>query len=50
MVAEPVGPVIKLCRAYDLAKPVFSRSERAEFASWAAQFVERGPDQHRLRA
>lgn len=42
MVAEPVGPVIKLCIAYDLAKPVFSASEQAEFVSWAAQFVERG--------
>ncbi|MDQ3380698.1 MAG: alginate lyase family protein [Actinomycetota bacterium] len=42
MVAEPVGPVIKLCMAYDLAKPVFTRAERAQFTSWAAQFVERG--------
>jgi Alginate lyase len=42
MVAEPVGPVIKLCMAYDLAKPVFSNAERGQFRSWAAQFVERG--------
>jgi Alginate lyase len=42
MVAEPVGPVIKLCMAYDLAKPAFSATERTEFSSWAAQFVTRG--------
>jgi hypothetical protein len=42
MVAEPVGPVVKLCMAYDLAKPIFSTAERAEFRSWAAQFVQRG--------
>jgi len=42
MVAEPVGPVIKLCMAYDLAHAAFSAAERAEFTSWAAQFVERG--------
>jgi hypothetical protein len=27
---------------YELAKPIFTPSERAEFASWAAQFVTRG--------
>jgi hypothetical protein len=42
MVAEPVGPVIKLCMAFDLAQPVFSTRERSEFRSWAAQFVKRG--------
>jgi hypothetical protein len=42
MVAEPVGAVIKLCLAFDLARPVFSAGERAEFISWAAQFVARG--------
>ncbi len=42
MVAESVGPVIKLCMAYDLVRGSFSSSERAEFASWAAYFVERG--------
>jgi hypothetical protein len=42
MVAEPVGPVIKLCMAYDLARPEFSIAERDEFSSWAAQFVQRG--------
>jgi Alginate lyase len=42
MVAEPVGPVIKLCMAYELAKPIFTQSERREFASWAGQFVARG--------
>lgn len=42
MVAEPVGPVIKLCMAYDLTRPQFSKAERAEFTSWAAQFVDRG--------
>ncbi|MEX2556598.1 MAG: alginate lyase family protein [Actinomycetota bacterium] len=41
-VAEPVGPVIKLCMAYELAKPEFTQSERAEFAAWTAQFVGRG--------
>ena len=42
MVAEPVGPVIKLCMAYDLTKALFSADERAQFASWAGAFVERG--------
>jgi hypothetical protein len=42
LVAEPVGPVVKLCMAYDLAKPEYSPQERKEFESWAAQFVERG--------
>jgi hypothetical protein len=41
MVAEPVGPVIKLCMAYDLAKDAFSPAERSEFATWAGQFVDR---------
>jgi hypothetical protein len=41
-VAEPVGPVIKLCMAYEVAKPVFTSSERAEFSGWARQFVARG--------
>jgi hypothetical protein len=44
MVAEPVGPVIKLCMAYDLVKPTCSAAERAEFSSWAANFVSRGKD------
>lgn len=42
LVAEPVGPVIKLCMAYDLAKPAFSSAERATFTAWARVFVERG--------
>lgn len=41
LVAEPVGPVIKLCMAFDLVRPTFTASERATFVSWAAQFVDR---------
>jgi hypothetical protein len=42
LAAEPIGPVIKLCMSYELAKPEFTQSERAEFAAWAKQFVTRG--------
>lgn len=42
MVAEPVGPVIKLCMAFQLARPAFSSADAAEFALWAGQFVEKG--------
>lgn len=44
MVAEPVGPVIKLCMAFELTRPVFSDGERAEFRAWAAKFVRRGKE------
>lgn len=42
MVAEPVGPVIKLCMAFQLALPAFDLAQRAEFRAWAAQFVAKG--------
>jgi hypothetical protein len=42
LVAEPVGPVIKLCMAFELTKPVFDSRERSEFTAWAALFVARG--------
>jgi hypothetical protein len=42
MVAEPVGPVIKLCMAFDLTRGVFTAAEQADFVSWATHFVGRG--------
>ena len=36
MVAEPVGPVIKLCMAFDLTRAVFSPAERDEFRGLGA--------------
>jgi hypothetical protein len=44
MVAEPVGPTIKLFIAYDLAKGLFGAADRKAFTSWAAMFVQRGMD------
>jgi hypothetical protein len=41
LVAEPVGPVIKLCMAFSLVRPLCTAGERSTFVSWAALFVNR---------
>lgn len=42
MVAEPVGPMIKLMMAFDLLQPVLTADERARVRSWAAQWIAVG--------
>ncbi len=41
MIAEPGGPVVKLCMAYDLIKATLSSAAQGNFRQWAAAFVPR---------
>lgn len=42
MVAEPVGPMIKLFITADLLQPAMSRREKAYISRWAGQWIEQG--------